>query len=172
LRERMPGIRVEVLTPDFRGRIERALAALSQAWPDVFNHNLETVPSLYRAARAGADYRGSLQLLARVKEANASVLTKSGLMVGLGEADDELLDTMRDLRAHRVDILTLGQYLAPSRFHLPVRRYATPEQFAAWREAGLQMGFREVVAGPLVRSSYHADRVADAASHALIGEQA
>ena len=172
LRERMPGIRVEVLTPDFRGRVERALAALSQAWPDVFNHNLETVPSLYRAARAGADYRGSLQLLARVKEANASVLTKSGLMVGLGEADDELLDTMRDLRAHRVDILTLGQYLAPSRFHMPVRRYATPEQFAAWREAGLQMGFREVVAGPLVRSSYHADRVADAASHALIGEQA
>jgi len=217
LRERMPGIRVEVLTPDFRGRVERALAALSQAWPDVFNHNLETVPSLYRAARAGADYRGSLQLLARVKEANASVLTKSGLMVGLGEADDELLDTtaragadyrgslqllarvkeanasvltksglmvglgeaddelldtMRDLRAHRVDILTLGQYLAPSRFHLPVRRYATPEQFAAWREAGLQMGFREVVAGPLVRSSYHADRVADAASHALIREQA
>jgi lipoic acid synthetase len=172
LRERMPGIRVEVLTPDFRGRIERALAALSQAWPDVFNHNLETVPSLYRAARAGADYRGSLQLLARVKEANASVLTKSGLMVGLGEADDELLDTMRDLRAHRVDILTLGQYLAPSRFHLPVRRYATPEQFAAWRGAGLKMGFREVVAGPLVRSSYHADRVADAASHALIREQA
>lgn len=172
LRERMPGIRVEVLTPDFRGRVERALAALSQAWPDVFNHNLETVPSLYRAARAGADYRGSLQLLARVKEANASVLTKSGLMVGLGEADDELLDTMRDLRAHRVDILTLGQYLAPSRFHLPVRRYATPEQFAAWREAGLKMGFREVVAGPLVRSSYHADRVADAASHALIREQA
>ncbi|MDR6448621.1 lipoic acid synthetase [Paraburkholderia terricola] len=172
LRERMPGIRVEALTPDFRGRIERALAALSQAWPDVFNHNLETVPSLYRAARAGADYRGSLQLLARVKEANASVLTKSGLMVGLGEADDELLDTMRDLRAHRVDILTLGQYLAPSRFHLPVRRYATPEQFAAWRGAGLQMGFREVVAGPLVRSSYHADRVADAASHALIREQA
>lgn len=172
LRERMPGIRVEVLTPDFRGRVERALAALSQAWPDVFNHNLETVPSLYRAARAGADYRGSLQLLARVKETNASVLTKSGLMVGLGEADDELLDTMRDLRAHRVDILTLGQYLAPSRFHLPVRRYATPEQFAAWREAGLKMGFREVVAGPLVRSSYHADRVADAASHALIREQA
>jgi lipoyl synthase len=172
LRERMPGIRVEVLTPDFRGRVERALAALSQAWPDVFNHNLETVPSLYRAARAGADYRGSLQLLARVKEANASVLTKSGLMVGLGEADDELLDTMRDLRAHRVDILTLGQYLAPSRFHLPVRRYATPEQFAAWRGAGLKMGFREVVAGPLVRSSYHADRVADAASHALIREQA
>jgi len=172
LRERVPGIRVEVLTPDFRGRIERALLALSQAWPDVFNHNLETVPSLYRAARAGADYRGSLQLLARVKEANKSILTKSGLMVGLGEADDELLDTMRDLRAQHVDILTIGQYLAPSRFHMPVRRYVTPEQFASWREAGLKMGFREVVAGPLVRSSYHADRVADAASHALIRERA
>ncbi|RDK03179.1 lipoyl synthase [Paraburkholderia lacunae] len=163
LRERVPGIRVEVLTPDFRGRVERALLALSQAWPDVFNHNIETVPSLYRAARAGADYRGSLELLARVKEANDTVLTKSGLMVGLGEADDELVDTMRDLRAHRVDILTIGQYLAPSRFHIPVRRYVALEQFASWRDEGLKMGFREVVAGPLVRSSYHADRVADAA---------
>ncbi|MFM0339095.1 lipoyl synthase [Paraburkholderia fungorum] len=163
LRERVPGIRVELLTPDFRGRVERALLALSQAWPDVFNHNIETVPSLYRAARAGADYRGSLELLARVKAASESVLTKSGLMVGLGESDEALLDTMRDLRAHRVDILTIGQYLAPSRFHMPVRRYVAPEQFVAWRDAGLEMGFREVVAGPLARSSYHADRVADVA---------
>jgi lipoic acid synthetase len=163
LRERVPGIRVELLTPDFRGRVERALLALSHAWPDVFNHNIETVPSLYRAARAGADYRGSLELLARVKEANELVLTKSGLMVGLGETDEALLDTMSDLRAHRVDILTIGQYLAPSRFHMPVRRYVAPEQFASWRDAGLKMGFREVVAGPLARSSYHADRVAEAA---------
>ena len=163
LRERVPGIRVEVLTPDFRGRVERALQALSGAWPDVFNHNLETVPALYRAARAGSDYQGSLQLLARVKQANEAILTKSGLMAGLGESDTELLDAMRDLRAHRVDILTIGQYLAPSRFHMPVRRYVRPEQFDAWREAGLAMGFREVVAGPLVRSSYQADQIADAA---------
>ncbi|OAJ53008.1 lipoyl synthase [Paraburkholderia ginsengiterrae] len=163
LRERVPGIRVEVLTPDFRGRVERALQALSGAWPDVFNHNLETVPALYRAARAGSDYQGSLQLLARVKQANEAILTKSGLMAGLGESDAELLDAMRDLRAHRVDILTIGQYLAPSRFHMPVRRYVRPEQFDAWREAGLAMGFHEVVAGPLVRSSYQADQIADAA---------
>ncbi|TDY22657.1 lipoic acid synthetase [Paraburkholderia sp. BL6665CI2N2] len=163
LRERVPGIRVEVLTPDFRGRVARALLAFSDAWPDVFNHNLETVPALYRAARAGSDYQGSLQLLARVKKANATMLTKSGLMAGLGESDEELLDAMRDLRAHHVDILTIGQYLAPSRFHMPVRRYVTPQQFDAWREAGLAMGFREVVAGPLVRSSYRADQVADIA---------
>ncbi|MFM0627328.1 lipoyl synthase [Paraburkholderia xenovorans] len=163
LRERVPGIRVEVLTPDFRGRIERALQALSGAWPDVFNHNLETVPALYRAARAGSDYQGSLQLLARVKEANEAMLTKSGLMAGLGESDEELLGAMRDLRAYRVDILTIGQYLAPSRFHMPVRQYVTPQQFDAWREAGLEMGFREVVAGSLVRSSYQADQIADIA---------
>jgi lipoic acid synthetase len=159
LRERVPGIRVEVLTPDFRGRIERALAALALAWPDVFNHNIETVPALYRAARADADYRGSLELLARVKQANQALLTKSGLMAGLGETDAELLETMRDLRAHGVDVLTIGQYLAPSRFHMPVRRYVTPETFNDLREQGLQMGFHEVVAGPLVRSSYHADQV-------------
>jgi lipoyl synthase len=160
LRERVPGIRVEILTPDFRGRVPRALDALAQAWPDVFNHNIETVPALYRAARAGADYQGSLALLARVKEANPALVTKSGLMVGLGETDAQLLDTMADLRSHEVDVLTIGQYLAPSRFHLPVRRYVSPEVFAGWRDAGLQMGFREVVAGPLVRSSYHADQVA------------
>jgi lipoic acid synthetase len=127
LRERVPGIRVEVLTPDFRGRVERAL-----------------------------DYRGSLMLLRRVKEANASVVTKSGLMVGLGESDDELLETMRDIRAHGVDVLTIGQYLAPSRFHMAVKRYVVPETFSAFREEGLKLGFREVVSGPLVRSSYHA----------------
>jgi lipoyl synthase len=163
LRERVPGIRVEVLTPDFRGRVERALDALACAWPDVFNHNIETVPSLYRAVRAGADYRGSLALLARVKQANPALVTKSGVMAGLGETDAELLDTMADMRAHQVDVLTIGQYLAPSRFHAPVRRYVPPEVFAEWRAAGLQMGFREVVAGPLVRSSYHADQVAPSA---------
>jgi len=159
LRERVPYIRVEVLTPDFRGRVERALDALSRAWPDVFNHNVETVPSLYRAARAGASYEGSLELLARVKQAQPLMLTKSGLMVGLGETDAELLATMRDIRAHHVDVLTIGQYLAPSKFHMPVRRYVEPETFDAWRAAGRKLGFKEVVAGPLVRSSYHADQV-------------
>jgi lipoic acid synthetase len=159
LRERVPDIRVEVLTPDFRGRVERALDALSRAWPDVFNHNVETVPSLYRAARAGASYEGSLELLARVKQARPLMLTKSGLMVGLGETDAELLATMRDIRAHHVDVLTIGQYLAPSKFHMPVRRYVEPETFDAWRAAGMKLGFKEVVAGPLVRSSYHADQV-------------
>ncbi|MGF6478322.1 lipoyl synthase [Paraburkholderia sp. JPY419] len=158
VRERVPGIRVEILTPDFRGGIERALDALSGAWPDVFNHNIETVPSLYRAARAGADYRGSLELLSRAKSQNAAALTKSGLMVGLGETDSELLATMRDLRAHDVDVLTVGQYLAPSRYHMPVRRYVPPATFDMLRDEGLKMGFVEVVAGPLVRSSYHADR--------------
>ncbi|MGF6543942.1 lipoyl synthase [Paraburkholderia youngii] len=158
VRERVPGIRVEILTPDFRGRIEHALDALSGAWPDVFNHNIETVPSLYRAARAGADYRGSLELLSLAKRQNAAALTKSGLMVGLGETDSELLATMRDLRAHDVDVLTIGQYLAPSRYHMPVRRYVPPATFDMLRDEGLKMGFVEVVAGPLVRSSYHADR--------------
>ncbi len=162
VRERVAGIGVEVLVPDFRARIERALEALSAAWPDVFNHNIETVPSLYRAVRPGADYRGSLDLLARARAAHAPLVTKSGLMVGLGETDDELLDTLRDLRAHGVEVLTIGQYLAPSRFHLPVRRYVSPGQFAALREAGLSMGFAEVVAGPLVRSSYHAAQTVEA----------
>ncbi|HKT95345.1 MAG TPA: lipoyl synthase [Paraburkholderia sp.] len=163
VRERVPGIGVEVLTPDFRGRIDRALDALSAAWPDVFNHNVETVPSLYRAARPGADYRGSLALLARAKAAHGALVTKSGLMVGLGETDAELLATMRDLREHGVQVLTIGQYLAPSRYHLPVRRYVHPDAFAALREAGLAMGFSEVVAGPLARSSYHAAQTVEAA---------
>ncbi|MEX3946672.1 lipoyl synthase [Paraburkholderia sp. EG287B] len=169
VRERVPGIGVEVLTPDFRGRIGRALEALSYAWPDVFNHNIETVPALYRAARPGADYYGSLDLLARAKAANSALVTKSGLMVGLGETDEELLATMRDLRAHRVEVLTIGQYLAPSRFHLPVKRYVHPDAFAALRTAGLAMGFSEVVAGPLVRSSYHAAQTVEAARQAEAG---
>ncbi|PYE22569.1 lipoic acid synthetase [Paraburkholderia silvatlantica] len=169
VRERVPGIGVEVLTPDFRGRIARALEALSHAWPDVFNHNLETVPALYRAARPGADYRGSLDLLARAKTANGALVTKSGLMVGLGETDEALLATMRDLREHRVDVLTIGQYLAPSKFHLPVKRYMHPDEFAGLRAAGLAMGFSEVVAGPLVRSSYHAAQTVEAARQAEAG---
>ncbi|WP_176047196.1 lipoyl synthase [Burkholderia sp. BCC1644] len=156
VRASVPRIGVEVLTPDFRGRVARALEALSTAWPDVFNHNIETVPSLYCAARPGADYRGSLDLLAQAKRARPGLVTKSGLMLGLGECDDEVRDTLRDLRAHDVDVLTLGQYLAPSEHHLPVRRYVSPEAFAAWRDEALELGFREVVAGPLVRSSYHA----------------
>ncbi|WP_069267510.1 lipoyl synthase [Paraburkholderia nodosa] len=169
VRERVAGIGVEVLTPDFRGRVPRALEALSYAWPDVFNHNIETVPSLYRAARPGADYHGSLDLLARAKAANGALVTKSGLMVGLGETDAELLATMRDLLEHRVEVLTIGQYLAPSRFHLPVKRYMHPDGFAALRAAGLAMGFSEVVAGPLVRSSYHAAQTVEAARQAEAG---
>ncbi|MDS0851893.1 lipoyl synthase, partial [Burkholderia cenocepacia] len=163
VRASVPGIGVEVLTPDFRGRAARALDALSSAWPDVFNHNIETVPSLYRAARPGADYRGSLELLAQAKAARPTLVTKSGLMLGLGERDDEVRDTLRDLRAHEVDVLTLGQYLAPSEHHLPVRRYVSPEAFAAWHDEALALGFREVVAGPLVRSSYHAADVLESA---------
>ena len=162
LRARVPDIGVEILTPDFRGRAERALDALAAAWPDVLNHNIETVPSLYRAARPGADYAGSLALLARAKARHPSMATKSGLMVGLGETDDELIATLRDLRAHGVDIVTLGQYLAPSPDHLPVRRYVSPEAFDALRVAALELGFQRVIAGPLVRSSYHAADAADA----------
>ncbi|WP_321887474.1 lipoyl synthase [Paraburkholderia bannensis] len=167
VRARVPGIGVEILTPDFRGRIGRALEALSAAWPDVFNHNIETVPSLYRAARPGADYRGSLDLLARAKSANPALVTKSGLMVGLGETDEQLRATLGDLREHDVEVLTIGQYLAPSRYHLPVQRYLHPDEFAALRELGLAMGFREVVAGPLVRSSYHAAQTVEAARRAV-----
>ncbi|WP_321965122.1 lipoyl synthase [Paraburkholderia sp. J7] len=169
VRERVPGIGVEVLTPDFRGRIARALDAFSLAWPDVFNHNIETVPSLYRAARPGADYRGSLDLLARAKAVNGALVTKSGLMVGLGETDAELLATMRDIREQRVEVLTIGQYLAPSKFHLPVKRYVHPDEFAGLRAAGLAMGFSEVVAGPLVRSSYHAAQTVESARRAEAG---
>ncbi len=142
-------------------RVTRALDALSSAWPDVFNHNIETVPSLHRAARLSADYRGSLELLVQAKAARPTLMTKSGLMLGLGER--EVRDTLRDLRAHEVDVLMFGQYLAPSAHHLPVRRYVSPDAFAAWRDAALALGFREVVAGTLVRSSYHAaDVLADA----------
>ncbi len=161
VRARSPGIRLEVLVPDFRGREALALSAFNgEAAPDVFNHNLETVPRLYREARPGADYAGSLRLLARFKALHPGVLTKSGIMLGLGETRDEVLSVMRDLRAHGCDMLTLGQYLQPSREHLPVRRFWTPEEFDELRRDGEAMGFANVASGPMVRSSYHADQQA------------
>lgn len=152
-----PGVRVEILTPDFRGRVDAALEILGQMPPDVFNHNLETVPRLYRQARPGADYANSLDLLERFKARHPDVPTKSGLMLGLGEAIEEIEAVMRDLRAHRVDMLTIGQYLQPSAHHLPVQRYVTPQEFDGLRDTGMAMGFTHVASGPMVRSSYHAD---------------
>ena len=158
-----PRTRIEVLVPDFRGRLERALEILLAAPPDVMNHNLETVPRLYRKARPGGDYAHSLKLLQEFKRRVPGVPTKSGLMVGLGEADDEILQVMRDLRAHEVDMLTVGQYLQPSPHHLPVERYVHPETFAMFEAEARAMGFRHAAIGALVRSSYHADRQAHAA---------
>ena len=161
VRARSPQTRLEVLVPDFRGRESIALAAFSDAAvPDVFNHNLETVPRLYRQARPGADYRGSLDLLRAFKARHPRVPTKSGLMLGLGEEHEEVLAVMADLRAHGCDMLTLGQYLQPSRDHLPVQRYWTPAEFDALRLAGEALGFSNVASGAMVRSSYHADRQA------------
>jgi lipoic acid synthetase len=160
IRERSPGTRIEILVPDFRGRIEAALDLLAADPPDVFNHNLETVPRLYKAVRPGADYQGSLSLLARFKERCPEVPTKSGLMLGLGEGVEEIAAVMGDLRAHGCDMLTLGQYLQPSRDHLPVARYAAPEEFEALAVAARGLGFSAVASAPLVRSSYHADQQA------------
>lgn len=152
-----PGIVIEILTPDFRGRVETALEILGQAPPDVFNHNLETVPRLYKQARPGADYQTSLALLQQFKARHPSVPTKSGLMLGLGETLDEVEAVMRDMRTHGIHMLTLGQYLQPSAHHLPVQRYVTPQEFDALRVLGEEMGFTHVASGPMVRSSYHAD---------------
>ncbi|HPU50613.1 MAG TPA: lipoyl synthase [Burkholderiaceae bacterium] len=163
VRELAPNTRIEVLTPDFRGRLDRALAILEAAPPDVMNHNLETVPRLYKEARPGSDYHHSLKLLDEFKTRVPGVPTKSGLMVGLGETDDEILETMRDMRAHRIDMLTLGQYLAPSNAHLPVRRYVHPDTFAMFEAKAREMGFSHAAVGALVRSSYHADQQAHAA---------
>lgn len=159
-RELSPGIAVEVLVPDFRGRVETALAILEAAPPDVFNHNLETVPRLYKQARPGADYFGSLQLLQRFREMQPQVPSKSGLMLGLGETLEEVEQVMRDMRTHDVQMLTLGQYLQPSAHHLPVQRYVTPAEFDELRRLGESMGFAHVASGPMVRSSYHADEQA------------
>ena len=146
-----------MLVPDFRGRLERALEVFDAAPPDVMNHNLETVPRLYRQARPGADYAHSLKLLAEFKQRHPNVPTKSGLMVGLGETDEEIVQVMRDLRAHQVDMLTVGQYLAPSNHHLPVLRYVTPDGFAELERQAVGLGFSHAAVGPMVRSSYHAD---------------
>ena len=156
-RQLNPGIVIEILTPDFRGRVDTALDILEQAPPDVFNHNLETIPRLYKQARPGADYVNSLQLLQQFKARHPNVPTKSGLMVGLGETLEEIELVMQDMRAHGIEMLTLGQYLQPSAHHLPVQRYVTPEEFEALRIKGEQMGFTHVASGPMVRSSYHAD---------------
>ncbi|MCO4321815.1 lipoyl synthase [Aliidiomarina quisquiliarum] len=157
IRARTPDIKVEVLVPDFRGRMDVALDILEAEAPDVFNHNLETAPRLYRAARPGASYQWSLDLLKKYKERRPDVRTKSGLMVGLGETNEEILEVMADLRRHNVDMLTIGQYLQPSRHHLAVKRYVTPEEFAMFKREADKMGFTQAASGPLVRSSYHAD---------------
>ena len=156
-----PGIRVETLVPDFRGRMDIALDILEREAPDVFNHNLETVPSLYKKVRPGSDYAWSLLLLKKYKERRPDVLTKSGLMLGLGETREELLQVMRDMRAHDIDMITLGQYLQPSRDHLPVDRFVHPHEFEEYARYAEELGFKSVASGPLVRSSYHADKQVD-----------
>ena len=157
IRTQSPDTKIEILVPDFRGRMDVALALLEQAPPNVFNHNLETVPRLYKQCRPGSDYAWSLQLLQRFKQAYPEVPTKSGIMLGLGEEISEVEQVMRDMREHDVNMLTLGQYLQPSRYHLPVARYVPPEEFDALGEMARDLGFDNVASGPMVRSSYHAD---------------
>jgi lipoic acid synthetase len=161
VRAESPGTQIEVLVPDFRGRMDRALAILEAAPPDVMNHNLETVPRLYRQARPGSDYAHSLALLREFKARVPGVPTKSGLMVGLGETDEEILAVMRDMRAHDIDMLTIGQYLQPSPGHLRVERYVHPDVFAMFEREADAMGFRHAAVGAMVRSSYHADKQAE-----------
>lgn len=160
IRSRSPEVRIEVLVPDFRGRMDPAMAIFNDHPPDVFNHNLETVPRLYLQARPGSDYEWSLDLLERFKSVHPEVPTKSGLMLGLGETNAEVEAVMRDLRAHGVDMLTLGQYLQPTKHHHPVERYVHPDEFAELKVRGEAMGFAHVASGPMVRSSYHADEQA------------
>ena len=158
-------LKIEILTPDFRGRMDKALRALSSAPPDVFNHNLETVPRLYKEARPGADYKHSLKLLAEARRLHAQMPTKSGLMVGLGETDDEIREVMQHLREHNVGMLTIGQYLQPTRGHLPVRRFVPPAVFDDYAKSAAHLGFAHAACGPLVRSSYHADQQAGNVLH-------
>ena len=160
IRTASPNTQIEVLVPDFRGRLEVALDILGSAPPDVMNHNLETVPRLYKQARPGSDYHHSLKLLQEFKRRHPQVPTKSGLMIGLGETDDEILAVMTDMRAHDIDMLTLGQYLQPSGHHLPVLRYMEPARFEWFEQQAVAMGFRHAACGPMVRSSYHADQQA------------
>lgn len=159
-RERSPELKVEILTPDFRGRMDVALDILEQTPPDVFNHNLETVPRLYRQSRPGANYKWSLDLLKQYKARRPEVLTKSGLMVGLGETKEEIIDELKDMREHDIDMLTIGQYLQPSKDHLPVSRYVEPAEFDEYTAVAKELGFKQAACGPLVRSSYHADKQA------------
>ncbi|MDP2370895.1 lipoyl synthase [Rhodoferax sp.] len=163
IRALAPATQIEVLVPDFRGRDDRALETLKRAPPNVMNHNLETVPRLYKEARPGSDYAFSLNLLKKFKALVPQVPTKSGLMVGLGETDDEILAVMRDMRAHGIDMLTIGQYLAPSSAHLTVKRYVHPDTFKMFEAAAYDMGFKNAAVGAMVRSSYHADQQAHAA---------
>ena len=165
-----PDIRIEILTPDFRGkgRVERALEVFAQQPPDVFNHNLETPRALYREVRPGADYDWSLDLLKRFKAQHPDVPTKSGIMLGLGETLEQIEETLNDLRAHDVDMVTIGQYLQPTAHHHPVLRYWTPDEFKAIEEIGYRIGFQHVASGPLVRSSYHADEMAHAAGYVQV----
>ena len=167
-RELSPQTQIEVLVPDFRGRDDRALEILKAAPPDVMNHNLETVPRLYKEARPGSDYQFSLNLLKKFKALFPHIPTKSGLMVGLGETDEEILDVMRDMRAHGIDMLTIGQYLAPSGHHLPVRRYVHPDTFKMFEAQAYEMGFSHAAVGAMVRSSYHADQQA----HQVLADKA
>ncbi|MBB5215476.1 lipoyl synthase [Parapusillimonas granuli] len=163
VRVKSPSTRIEVLVPDFRGRLQRALDIFNECPPDVMNHNLETVPRLYKQARPGADYMHSLKLLAEFKALQPNVPTKSGIMVGLGETDEEVLEVMRDMRAHNIDMLTIGQYLQPSEHHLPVLRYVHPDTFAMLEREAYAMGFTHAAVGAMVRSSYHADQQAHSA---------
>ena len=161
VRKQNPDIQIEILTPDFRGRMDIALDTMSKAPPDVFNHNLETVPRLYKKARPGADYQWSLTLIREFKKRYPDIPGKSGLMLGLGETKDEVIDVMQDLRDHDCDMLTLGQYLQPSLHHLAVERFVPPDEFDELAVIGKEMGFAHVASGPMVRSSYHADQQAN-----------
>ena len=160
IRRYSPDIQIEILVPDFRGRMDIALEALAKHPPDVFNHNLETAPRLYKMARPGANYKWSLELIRKFGEMFPDIPTKSGLMVGLGETNDEILEVMKDLREHNATMLTVGQYLQPSLHHLPVTRYVHPDEFTMFRESAYEMGYEHAACGPLVRSSYHADKQA------------
>ena len=162
IRKQTPGTKIEILVPDFRGRIDKAIAILAEEPCDVFNHNLETVPRLYKQVRPGADYLGSLELLAKYAKVQPQTPTKSGLMLGVGEEQEEVHQVMRDLIAGGCSMLTLGQYLQPTKSHLPVKSYITPEQFKGYGEFALQLGFKQVASAPMVRSSYHADLQAKA----------
>jgi len=159
-RQTVENLQIEVLVPDFRGRMEKALDAIEKGLPDVFNHNVETVPRLYKAVRPGSDYLWSLKLLKTFKERFPGIPTKSGLMVGLGETKEEIIEVMKDMREHNIDMLTIGQYLQPTKYHAPVLRYVTPDEFDEYAALGKEMGFTSVASGPLVRSSYHADKQA------------